>query len=146
MWPHSGGAPGKWLLRPAAKTCTSCRHRSKGVPCSPEAAPSPAYLTLPLTIPHALQTYSNLADAYVQQGELAAQAGEGDLAGRCFAAALEAYETSCSMSDSGAGDDLPGLLHNWGCGLRAIAQHTQVRGGGVHGCDNIWGRLVRVLP
>ena len=46
----------------------------------------------------------------------------------------QAYERSCALSDSAHGDDLPGLLCNWGCGLLAVAQMThpaQVRGGWV---------------
>ena len=44
----------------------------------------------------------------------------------------QAYERSCALSDSAHGDDLPGLLCNWGCGLLAVAQMThpaQVGGG-----------------
>lgn len=39
-----------------------------------------------------------------------------------FSQAMQAYERSCALSDSEAGDDLPGLLHNWGCGLHAAAK------------------------
>ena len=44
-----------------------------------------------------------------------------------FRDALQAYNQSCSVSDSQQGDDLPGLLHNWGVGLHTYASHTQVR-------------------
>ena len=73
-------------------------------------------------------TWSNLADCLVQYAQLLA---EGPLASRRPEApgiceeALRAYERSCSLSDSSQGDDLPGLLCNWGSGLLAIAQMTQ---------------------
>ncbi|GLC42096.1 hypothetical protein PLESTM_001290900 [Pleodorina starrii] len=38
-----------------------------------------------------------------------------------FAAAILSYEAACSMSDSSQGDDLPGLLSNWGAGLLSLA-------------------------
>ncbi|KAG2442009.1 hypothetical protein HYH02_009801 [Chlamydomonas schloesseri] len=38
-----------------------------------------------------------------------------------FAAALAAYESACSHTDSSQGDDLPGLLCNWGAGLLSMA-------------------------
>ncbi len=37
----------------------------------------------------------------------------------------QAYERSCTISDSANGDDLPGMLCNWGSGLLAIAQMTR---------------------
>lgn len=55
------------------------------------------------------------------QGQQLRQAGLGSLQG-----ALQAYERSCSLCDSSAGDDLPGLLHNWGAGLYAVSKHAQV--------------------
>jgi hypothetical protein len=42
-------------------------------------------------------------------------------------AALAAYEKSCAMSDSADGDDLPGLLANWGVGLTTAAGCVPVR-------------------
>lgn len=44
---------------------------------------------------------------------------------------LEAYERSCALCDSSQGDDLPGLLCNWGSGLLSAAQMQQV--GALHG-------------
>ncbi|GIL52179.1 hypothetical protein Vafri_8116 [Volvox africanus] len=38
-----------------------------------------------------------------------------------FMAAMSSYETACSMCDSSQGDDLPGLLCNWGSALRSLA-------------------------
>jgi hypothetical protein len=90
---------------------------------------SPACACFPRLSHRPRQTLSNLADALVQQGELAAGAGDGDAAHAAFSEALAAYEASCSMSDSEAGDDLPSLLHNWGVGLHAVAKAAQVGGG-----------------
>jgi hypothetical protein len=73
-----------------------------------------------------LQTLSNLGDALVAQGEAALQAGQPDAGQAAFASALEAYQASCALSDSSAGDDLPGLLHNWGVGLHTISKQAQV--------------------
>ncbi|EFJ48167.1 hypothetical protein VOLCADRAFT_91252 [Volvox carteri f. nagariensis] len=42
-----------------------------------------------------------------------------------FSAAISSYEAACSMSDSTQGDDLPGLLCNWGAGLRSLATCLQ---------------------
>jgi hypothetical protein len=78
-----------------------------------------------------LQTLSNLGDALVAQGEAALQAGQPNAGQAVFASALEAYQASCALSDSSAGDDLPGLLHNWGVGLHTISKQAQVRSGAV---------------
>ena len=74
-------------------------------------------------------TWSNLADCLVQYAQLLAEEGpltsrRPEVPGMCEEA-LRAYERSCSLSDSSQGDDLPGLLCNWGSGLLAIAQMTQ---------------------
>jgi hypothetical protein len=71
-------------------------------------------------------TYSNYGDALMQQAEVLWEAGAPE-AGQCAAAALQAYEQACSLTDSTDGDDLPGLLANWGTGLVTVAQHTMVR-------------------
>ncbi|GFR51857.1 hypothetical protein Agub_g14327 [Astrephomene gubernaculifera] len=42
-------------------------------------------------------------------------------AGGEFSGALAAYEAACALSDSEQGDDLPGLLCNWGAGLLSMA-------------------------
>lgn len=48
-----------------------------------------------------------------------------------YNAALAAYERSCALSDSADGDDLPGLLVNWGVGLTTAASCVAVRFGAV---------------
>ncbi|KAF8069466.1 COQ3 [Scenedesmus sp. PABB004] len=70
-------------------------------------------------------TLSNLGDALVAAGEAALAAGDGAAGQAAFQAALGSYEASCSLTDSSAGDDLPGLLHNWGVGLHTIAKQAQ---------------------
>ncbi len=76
--------------------------------------------------PHDVQTWSNLADALVQEGEALVAVGEPGAAQASFTAAIQAYESSCSLTDSEAGDSLPDLLCNWGMGLLTISKHTQV--------------------
>ncbi|GIM05965.1 hypothetical protein Vretimale_10376 [Volvox reticuliferus] len=44
-----------------------------------------------------------------------------------FMAGMSSYEAACSMCDSSQGDDLPGLLCNWGSALRSLAGCLQVR-------------------
>ena len=67
----------------------------------------------------------------MRQAELMAESDAGQGREQAFEQAyqqgMEAYATSCSMSSSEQGDDLPGLLHNWGVGLRSMAEHTLVR-------------------
>ena len=65
---------------------------------------------------------SHAADALIRRGELAAARGGGaEQAGALFRAALDGYAAAAAASDAACGDDLPGLLHNWGCGLHAAA-------------------------
>ncbi|KAK9813059.1 hypothetical protein WJX72_008231 [[Myrmecia] bisecta] len=70
-------------------------------------------------------TWSNLADALVAKAERLFDAGQHQAAQDAYGRAMEAYSKSCSMSSSDQGDDLPGLLHNWGVGFFSIASHTQ---------------------
>ncbi len=77
-----------------------------------------------------VQTWGNRADALVRQAELLAevtpaQSGD-DAVGQAFEQAMQAYEKACSMTSSEQGDDLPGLLHNWGVGLRSMADLQKV--------------------
>lgn len=77
-----------------------------------------------------VQTWGNRADALVRQAELLAevtpaQVGD-DAVGQAFAQAMQAYEKACSMTSSEQGDDLPGLLHNWGMGLHSMADLQKV--------------------
>ena len=57
------------------------------------------------------------------------EGGEPDDAspGAAYEEAMRAYERACQLSASEAGDDLPGLLHNWGVGLHSLGTHAQVR-------------------
>ena len=49
-----------------------------------------------------------------------------EAAGGTYGKAMEAYSNACSMSSTEAGDDLPGLLHNWGVGLHSAGTHLEV--------------------
>ncbi|KAK9821851.1 hypothetical protein WJX74_004939 [Apatococcus lobatus] len=75
--------------------------------------------------PEDASIWSNLGDALVSIGEQLCEAGQVEEGQGCYKEALQAYEHSCSLSDSQQGDDLPGLLHNWGVGLHSFASHTQ---------------------
>ncbi|KAG1656018.1 hypothetical protein FOA52_005646 [Chlamydomonas sp. UWO 241] len=71
-------------------------------------------------------TWSNLADCVMSHAQLlhdsaSASGGQSDAAEAACRSALQSYERSCSLCDSTQGDDLPGLLCNWGSGLLAAA-------------------------
>lgn len=59
--------------------------------------------------------------------ECSARQGGEQASRQAYEQGMEAYATACSLSSSEQGDDLPGLLHNWGVGLRSMAEHTPVR-------------------
>lgn len=75
-----------------------------------------------------MQTWSNLADVLVQHADLCAERGGpgAAAAGPLYGQAREAYSRACELSSSENGDDLPGLLHNWGVALLGMARHAQV--------------------
>ena len=74
-----------------------------------------------------LQTLNNLADALVAAAEAHADLGQHGQAASLYRDAMQAYNRACSLSSSENGDDLPGLLHNWGSGLHSAGSHVQVR-------------------
>ena len=76
---------------------------------------------------HMGQVWVNMADAMVSSAEQHSDSGEVLQARQSYSQAMDAYETACSMSSSDAGDDLPGLLHNWGVGLYSMGTHLRVR-------------------
>lgn len=75
----------------------------------------------------ALQTWSNLADALVKRAEvLTAQGDAQSCMGSVYGEAMAAYGKACSLCSSEEGDDLPGLLYNWGIGLHSLGSHAEV--------------------
>lgn len=74
-----------------------------------------------------LQTLNNLADAMVAAAEAHSDLGQHEQAATLYRKAMQAYNRACSLSSSENGDDLPGLLHNWGSGLHSAGSHVQVR-------------------
>ena len=75
-----------------------------------------------------LQTWSNLADTLVSQAELLEQQGVADAGtASLYSVAMAAYGKACMLSSSEEGDDLPGLLNNWGVGLHSQGTHAKVR-------------------
>lgn len=68
----------------------------------------------------------------------AAGDGDGAAAEACAERARAAYATACQLSSTDNGDDLPGLLANWGTGLVALAGLMQVGAdGGVNGACEV---------
>ena len=93
----------------------------------PRARPA-SFSLLPSTHAPLLQTWSNLADTLVSQAELLEQQGMADgCAAFMYTEAMAAYGKACMLSSSEEGDDLPGLLNNWGVGLHSQGLHTKVR-------------------
>ena len=83
------------------------------------------YYTSALAQEEDASTWSNLADVLIQHGELLCKGGAGTEGGEMFSRAREAYSRACGLSSSEQGDDLPGLLLNWGAGVLAAAAHAQ---------------------
>lgn len=73
-----------------------------------------------------------MADAYVQLASARSQGDGGEEQWRDVGAAIEhannAYLQATTLSSSDNGDDLPGLLCNWGTGLLAAAEAAGRRG------------------
>ena len=74
-----------------------------------------------------LQTWSNLADMLVARAELLDDAAESEASvAAVYGEAMAAYGRACMLSSSEEGDDLPGLLNNWGVGLHSLGTHAKV--------------------
>lgn len=74
-----------------------------------------------------VQTWSNLGDTLVSHAERSFDSGDLAASQQLYNGARQAYDRACSLSSSDQGDDLPGLLHNWGVGLHSHGTHTQAR-------------------
>ena len=81
----------------------------------------PHPFTLPTPLAPFFETFLNLADAHAQLGGLAAAAGDTGAAAAAFSTAFDTYARACALSSSDQGDDLPGLLVNWGGALHEAA-------------------------
>lgn len=81
-------------------------------------------LCLRAPFPLCTQTWSNLGDVLIQHGELLSDCGGGGDPSALFSHAIVAYDKSCGLSSTDLGDDLPGLLTNWGAGLLAASAHA----------------------
>lgn len=73
-----------------------------------------------------MQTYSNLGDSLVAAADALCDLGRAEEGRREYGRGMEAYSAACGMSSSEAGDDLPGLLYNWGVGLHSAGTHLNV--------------------
>ncbi len=70
-------------------------------------------------------TYSNLGDILIQHGELLCKAGGTAEGFAKFTKARESYSKACELSSTDQGDDLPGLLLNWGAGVLTAAEYAE---------------------
>ncbi|KAL2650453.1 hypothetical protein R1flu_018581 [Riccia fluitans] len=74
----------------------------------------------------------NYADCCVRMGELefdhpsssCSEPGQWDAVRRVYDQAFSAYASGCANADARIGDDLAGLLHNWGLGLFSAAERV----------------------
>jgi hypothetical protein len=74
-----------------------------------------------------MQTWSNLADTLVARAELLMQQDDTERCmGSVYGKAMVAYSKACQLSSSEEGDDLPGLLNNWGVGLLSLGTNAKV--------------------
>lgn len=73
-------------------------------------------------------TWSNIADALMQLAQALADTGQVQDAARRVSESRAAYERATELSHSDEGDDLPGLLCNWGSGLCAAAKIASAAG------------------
>lgn len=118
-------------------TCCTFAEVSSNVDHRREAARSAcdAYATA-LRLEEDALTHSNLGDALVSLAELICDSSDVSTgtpscltdAGcltpdQLYNEANTHYEAACALSSSEEGDDLPGLLHNWGVGLLSGATH-----------------------
>ncbi|CAM6097465.1 unnamed protein product [Calypogeia fissa] len=80
-----------------------------------------------------VELLTNVGDCCIQRAELAASSSElnssglpsgWDLAKEYYERALGAYALACANADARIGDDLAGLLQNWGVGLFSVAQRS----------------------
>ena len=63
----------------------------------------------------------------VARAELLDEAAESEASvAAVYGEAMAAYSKACMLSSSEEGDDLPGLLNNWGVGLHSLGTHAKV--------------------
>ncbi|KAI5061297.1 hypothetical protein GOP47_0023802 [Adiantum capillus-veneris] len=78
-----------------------------------------------------VELLTNFADCKVKRAELEMliesslpEAQPWSKAKEFYSRAMSAYGHACSLADTNKGDDLAGLLQNWGASLSSLAQHT----------------------
>ena len=127
-----------WLYLCWKASCCSRPHPPSPTPMHPPSptpihppAPTPIHPPSPTPIHPPSPTPIPPAPPLEQALLLQQQLREAGSASSCADAA---YQAACQLCDSCEGDDLPGLLSNWGQGLLTLAGLAQVR---------VWaGRLV----
>eukprot|EP00803_Ostreobium_quekettii_P003551 evm.model.scf_1101.6 EVM.evm.TU.scf_1101.6 scf_1101:27632-29210(-) len=73
------------------------------------------------------KVWNNLADVQIELGVAEHRMGMHDASVVSLQDGLLSYSQACMFSDSSRGDDLPGLLHDWGVALQTVAEHTEGR-------------------
>ena len=63
----------------------------------------------------------NCADARLKVAEHRAETGDVDGASTSYRESFSLYERACGFCDANRGDDLSGLLYDWGCSLTSYA-------------------------
>eukprot|EP00892_Ulva_mutabilis_P010895 jgi/Ulvmu1/8178/UM040_0075.1 len=116
-------ASGAWARADAATNCGNClAEAAELLPAAQQAPPleeAVACYRAALALEEDALTWSNLADVLIQLAQAHAAQGQHSDMRATVEAARAAYVSSTALSDSAAGDDLPGLLCNWGTGLTA---------------------------
>jgi len=64
----------------------------------------------------------NAADARLKYAENALELADFDAAKRSYGEMIGIYEKACGFADASQGDDLGGLLYDWGCSVTSFAQ------------------------
>ncbi|MCO5592519.1 hypothetical protein L7F22_046522 [Adiantum nelumboides] len=78
-----------------------------------------------------VELLTNFADCKIKRAELEmlvnsslSQSQAWSKAKELYTSAMAAYGHACSLADANRGDDLAGLLQNWGASLSSLAEHT----------------------
>lgn len=91
-----------------------------------------------------MQTWSNLADALIQLAQALSATQRLQEAEEAVARACASYQQSTALSSSEDGDDLPGLLCNWGTGLTAVGGMLRDAGASSNAAEVLKEAVMRV--
>ena len=91
-----------------------------------------------------MQTWNNLADALIQLAQALSTTQRLQEAEEAVARARTSYQCATSLSSSEDGDDLPGLLCNWGSGLTAVGGMLRDSGASGNAVEVLWEAVRRL--